>query len=106
MVRAAVPDSTLTFAEGAGPDLRNYKVDFAKLEDTFPDLKLQWSVREGIAELLAAYIEHGLTHSDFTSSRYVRLRRIRELLEAGLVDGLLRRTTNDRFAPPGTEVSG
>ena len=55
MVREAVPDSTLSFADGAGPDLRNYKVDFAKLHDTFPDLELEWTVRKGVEELAAAY---------------------------------------------------
>lgn len=91
MVRAAVPGSQLTFAEGAGPDLRNYKADFGKLNDTFPDLKMRWNVREGISELLASYTEYGLTYDDFTSSRFVRLRRIRELLDAGTLDDLLRR---------------
>ena len=47
MVRDAVPGSTVSFADGAGPDLRNYRVDFSKLTETFPDLKLRWSVREG-----------------------------------------------------------
>src|SRR5215468_8949825 len=70
MVREAVPASELTFAEGAGPDLRNYQVDFAKLTDRFPELKLRWSVREGIGELVGAYREHGLSYQDFTSSRY------------------------------------
>ena len=36
MVRDAVPGSTVSLAEGAGPDLRNYRVDFAKLDETFP----------------------------------------------------------------------
>jgi hypothetical protein len=89
-------------ADGAGPDLRNYRVDFAKLETTFPDLKLRWSVREGIEELVCAFTEHGLTYDTFTSSRYVRLRRIRELLTAGLVDEMLFRTTDQPFPPPGT----
>ena len=31
MVRDAVPGSTVTLAEDAGPDLRDYRVDFAKL---------------------------------------------------------------------------
>ncbi|HEX4830193.1 MAG TPA: SDR family oxidoreductase [Trebonia sp.] len=97
MVRDAVDGSSLTFADGAGPDLRNYKVDFAKLQDTFPGLQLRWTVREGIAELLKAYTEYGLTYDDFTSSRYVRLRRIRQLLDAGLVDEMMRRTTGDSF---------
>ena len=52
MVREAVPGSTLSIADGAGPDLRNYKVDFSKLNDTFPDLQLQWTVRKGVDELV------------------------------------------------------
>jgi nucleoside-diphosphate-sugar epimerase len=92
MVRDAVPGSAVTLAESAGPDLRDYRVDFSKLDETFPDLKLRWSVREGVEELVGAYTEHGLTYDDFTSSRFVRLRRIRELLTAGVVDEMLRRT--------------
>ena len=99
MVRDAVPGSTVTLAEGAGPDLRNYRVDFAKLDDTFPGLKLRWSVREGIEELAEAYAKYSMTLDDFNSSRYVRLRRIRELLTAGTVDEMLRRTAPDGLNP-------
>jgi nucleoside-diphosphate-sugar epimerase len=90
MVREAVPGSTVSFAAGAGPDLRNYRVDFSKLEDTFPELKLRWSVREGVDELIGAYTKHSLSYGDFTSSRFVRLRRIRELRNAGSIDEMLR----------------
>jgi nucleoside-diphosphate-sugar epimerase len=106
MVRAAVPGSALSIVEGAGPDLRNYRVDFSKLEETFPDLTLRWSVREGIDELVAAYTKHGLTYDDFTSSRFVRLRRIRELLSAGLLDEMLHRATSAPFPPPGAVTPG
>lgn len=91
MVRDAVPGSTVSLAGGAGPDLRNYRVDFSKLAATFPGLRLQWSVRDGVGELLAAYTKYGLTYDDFRSARFVRLRRIRELLAAGQVDEMLRR---------------
>ena len=91
MVRDAVPGSTVSFADGAGPDLRNYRVDFAKLTDSFPDLSLRWSVGEGIGELLGAYAEHGMSLDDFNSARYVRLRRIKELLAGGDIDEMLRR---------------
>jgi nucleoside-diphosphate-sugar epimerase len=91
MVRDAVTGSAVSFAEGAGPDLRSYRVDFSKLYETFPDLKLHWSVRDGVDELRRAYAEYGLTSADFTSSRFVRLRRIRELLSDGVVDEMLRR---------------
>lgn len=96
-VRAAVPGSKLSFADGAGPDLRNYRVDFSKLDDTFPALKLSWNVAAGIDELLASYRANDLSFDDFASSRYVRLRRISELLEAGLVDDDLRRRADTPF---------
>lgn len=104
LVRDAVPGSSVTFAEGAEPDLRNYRVDFSKLTETFPELRLRWTVQDGIRELLSSYGQCGLTYDDFTSSRFVRLRRIRELLAAGLLDEALRRTTDDRFPAPGTET--
>lgn len=93
MVRAAVPGSALSVADGAGPDLRNYRVDFAKLDDTFPALKLSWTTAAGVGELLAAYSRYGMTEEDFASARYVRLRKIRELLDAGQIDTNLRRAT-------------
>jgi nucleoside-diphosphate-sugar epimerase len=90
-VRAAVPGSGLTFAANAGPDLRDYRVDFGKLTDTFPGLRLRWTVGDGITELLGRYTACGLTYEDFTSSRFVRLRRISELMAAGELDAMLRR---------------
>ena len=105
MVRDAVPGSTVSLADSAGPDLRNYRVDFAKLTSTFPDLKLRWSVREGVDELAGAYTKYGLTYDDFTSTRFVRLRRIRELLSAGLIDEMLRRQTDADFPAPGSEIT-
>jgi nucleoside-diphosphate-sugar epimerase len=106
MVRDAVEGSTVSLADGAGPDLRNYRVDFSKLADTFPGLSLRWTVRDGIDELATAYAKYGLTYDDFTSSRFVRLRRIRELLDAGLVDDMLRRRSGEPFPAPGAPGAG
>jgi nucleoside-diphosphate-sugar epimerase len=100
MVRAAVPGSELTFAADAGPDVRNYRADFSKLNDAFPALRMKWSVRDGIGELLAAYTKYALTYDDFTSPRFVRLRRLRELLDQDLLDDLLRRRGELRPMPP------
>ena len=104
MVRNAVPGSEVSLADGAGPDLRNYRVDFSKLAETFPDLRLRWTVRGGIDELAGAYARYGLTYDDFLSSRFVRLRRIRELLSAGVVDEMLRRQTGEPSPSPGSGV--
>ena len=103
MVRDAVPGSRLSFADGAGPDLRNYRVDFSKLTETFPGLSLRWSVREGIEELVEAYAKHGLSYDDFTSSRFVRLRRIRELLSAGVLDDMLHRQASAQLPAVGAD---
>jgi len=105
LVRGAVPGSKLSFADGAGPDLRNYRVDFSKLNETFPGLNLGWCVRDGIDELVGAYTEHGMTYDDFTSSRFVRLRRIRELLSAGLLDDMLRRQAPGFVPAPGADTA-
>jgi len=95
LVRDAVPGSRVSLAEDAGPDLRNYRVDFSKLAATFPGLNLGWRVQDGVDELVEAYAKHGMTHDDFMSARFVRLRRIRELLSVGLVDEMLRRQATD-----------
>jgi nucleoside-diphosphate-sugar epimerase len=104
MVREAVPGSKLSFAADAGPDLRDYRVDFSKLAQTFPDLDLRWSARAGVDELAESYTAHGMSHDDFTSTRFVRLRRIRELQSAGLIDEALRRRVTGRFPAPGTAL--
>jgi nucleoside-diphosphate-sugar epimerase len=105
LVRGAVSGSRVTFAEGAGPDLRSYRVDFSKLHDTFPELGLRWGVPEGVDELAGAFTEHGLTQDDFASSRYIRLRRIRELLSLGLMDEMLRKKDNAPFPAPGAAAT-
>jgi len=60
-------------------------------------------VQDGVDELVEAYARNGLTYDDFMSARFVRLRRIRELLSAGLVDENLRRQTGRPFPMPGAE---
>jgi nucleoside-diphosphate-sugar epimerase len=101
MVRESVPGSRVSFADQAGPDLRNYRVDFSKLFGTFPELSLRWRVDAGIDELATAYSKHHLSYEDFLSSRFVRLRRIRELMSDGLVDGMLHRRTPEAVSVEG-----
>ena len=57
-----------------------------------PGFEPQWTVQRGIEELLDAYRAHGLTIEDFLSSRFQRIMRIRELLDAGELDEDLRWT--------------
>jgi nucleoside-diphosphate-sugar epimerase len=82
MVREVVPGSEVTFAEGAGPDLRCYRVDCGKLARVL-GLELGWTVRRGVEQLYEAFKEHGLVVGDLTGSRYQRIAHVRSLLERG-----------------------
>ncbi len=90
IVAEAVPGSRVEFAPGGGPDTRCYRVDFSKLETTFPDLRLRWDVAAGVAELLEAYRSAGLTYETFAGDRYTRLDHVRVLMERGALDERLR----------------
>ena len=92
MVEEIVPGSQVTYAEGAGPDLRCYRVDFSKLAAHVSRFRFEWTVRDGIEQLLDAYRRHDLTFEQFTGPRFVRLKRIKELLVEGALQADLRRT--------------
>lgn len=89
MVKAIVPNSTVTFATGSGADNRNYRVSFAKLAKTFPDLKLTWTVEKGIRELTEK-LGGRLTRADFEGGKFTRLSTLKHLLESGRLDADFR----------------
>lgn len=86
-----VPNSKVTFAEGAGPDKRCYRVDCSKIKEVL-GFECDWTVRKGAEELYEAYKAHNLTLEEFESSRYLRIKHVRELLDTGAVDSSLRWT--------------
>jgi nucleoside-diphosphate-sugar epimerase len=90
IVEQLVPGSVIRFADGAGPDLRNYRVDCDKIASTIPAFKPRWTVPLGVAQLRDAYLEYGLTLDDLTGSAFGRIRRIAELQESGQIDQTLR----------------
>ncbi len=90
LVHAAVANSQVTFAEGAGSDARDYRVDFTKLHERVPAAAPTWTVDAGIHELAEAYERVGLTIEDLTGPRFTRLARINELKAEGRLDDDLR----------------
>ncbi len=90
MVREVVPGSRVTYASGGSPDKRNYRVNFGRINNTLPSFRPEWTVRRGIEELHDAYRGHALTEEEFLSSRYLRIAKIREHLDAGRLDESLR----------------
>lgn len=92
MVKAVVPNSRVEYAEGAGPDKRCYRVNFAKIHRVLPEYQPRWNVRRGIEELYEAYKAADLRIEDLEGSRYLRIKHIRKLMEAGRIDDSLRWT--------------
>lgn len=90
IVSEAVPGSRVTFAPGGSPDLRDYRVGFEKIRRALPGLATRWTVRRGVAELVAMYRRAGVTREAFLGARFVRLERIRERLAEGSIDASLR----------------
>jgi nucleoside-diphosphate-sugar epimerase len=90
MVAQAIPGTTVRYAEGAGPDLRCYQVNCAKIETTIPGYQPKWTVRAGVEELRDAYIGNKTTRDDFLGPKYLRIGTIKKLQGEGRLDGDLR----------------
>jgi nucleoside-diphosphate-sugar epimerase len=90
IVENVVPGARASFADGAGPDARSYQVDCSKIGRVLPGFETQWTVRRGVEQLYEAYARHGLSFDEFLGPRYLRIKRVRELQDAGRLDDDLR----------------
>jgi len=91
LVGGVVPDSVVTFSHEAFNDLRNYRVNCDKIAETI-GFQTKWTVPDGIRELYEAFRAHALTLEDLEGSRFMRIKRVRELLDSGRLDADLRWT--------------
>jgi nucleoside-diphosphate-sugar epimerase len=89
LVAETVPGCTVELAADAGPDVRNYRVDFERIKVEL-GFKPAWTARLGAAELRDRFQEVRPTVEEFEGARYVRIAHIRWLREAGLLDSTLR----------------
>jgi nucleoside-diphosphate-sugar epimerase len=90
IVKETVPGCELAFAEGAGPDKRNYRADFSRIARVLPGFQPQWDARKGARQLYEAYQSIGLKLEDFEGPRYRRIDQIRALMASGNLDADLR----------------
>ncbi len=89
IVAAAVPGTEVEIAEGASGDQRTYRVDCDALGVAVPAFDPQWDPERAAKRLHTAYQEIGLTLEQFEGSRYVRLKRLEELMDEGRLDRAL-----------------
>ena len=90
MVAEAIPGTSVRYADDAGPDLRCYQVNCAKLETQIRGYHPHWTVRAGIEELRDAYIRNQTTQEDFLGPKYLRIGTIKLLQEQGRLTEDLR----------------
>ena len=100
IVAAAVPGSRVIYEDGGGPDERCYRVDFSKAAERLPGFRPEWTVPDGVRQLVDAYDRYGMTQDDLSSPRFVRLRRIEELMGSGLLEPTLRWSTSAAMQAP------
>jgi len=90
IVKETVPGCEIAFADGAGPDKRNYRADFSKVARVLPSFQPQWDARKGARQLYQAYRSIGLRLEDFEGPRYRRIDQIKRLLAEGNLGADLR----------------
>lgn len=90
VVQDIVPGAKIKYAPGGGPDPRCYRVDCDKLARTLPEFRPQWTVPEGIEQLYQAYKGNQLTVDEFLGTKYLRIKHIKQLLQTGHLDSMLR----------------
>jgi len=93
IVKETVPGCEVAFADGAGPDKRNYRADFSKIGRVLPGFRPEWDARKGARQLYDAYKHIGLEQRDFEGPRYRRIDQIRDLMAAGDLAADLRWNT-------------
>jgi nucleoside-diphosphate-sugar epimerase len=103
IVAGVVPGCSIEFANDAGPDTRNYRVNCDKIRRVLPAFQPQWDARKGAEQLYATYCHSDLKLEEFEGPRYQRIGHIKKLLAEGLLEPSLRPT---RSTPrPATAVA-
>jgi nucleoside-diphosphate-sugar epimerase len=85
LVGGIVAGSQVTFSDEAFNDLRNYRVNCDKLAEAV-GFETKWTVPDGIRELYEAYRANDLRLEDLEGNRYMRIKRVSELLASGRLD--------------------
>jgi nucleoside-diphosphate-sugar epimerase len=77
LVIEAVPGSRAVYTGEGSPDSRDYRVDFSKWANTFPEFQFKHTVKGGVRELVEAFEKHGMTEALIEGPRFVRLRTLK-----------------------------
>jgi nucleoside-diphosphate-sugar epimerase len=77
IVGEVIPGCKITYTQEGSIDARDYRVDFTRFAEAFPDFKYEYTVRDGAEELAKHYVDYGMTLELLEGSMFNRLRRLR-----------------------------
>jgi nucleoside-diphosphate-sugar epimerase len=80
----------LTVRGDVTADQRTYRTDFSKFARTFPNFEFRWTPKAGARDLVRSFRRIGLGEHDYRDPRFIRVRWLERLLEAGELDASLR----------------
>jgi len=90
-VAELVPESAVTFADGAETDSRNYNVTFDKIHTVLSDyFNPCWDIKDGIDEIYNACRISKLTFDEFDGPEYMTIKGLKRLLAENKIDDELR----------------
>jgi len=90
-VAKIVPDSHVTFADGAEADNRNYNVSFDKIHTVLGDyFNPSWDIKDGVDEIYNACRITNLSYDEFDGPRYMTVKGLKKLLGENRIDDELR----------------
>jgi len=72
--------------EGKDPDKRTYKVSFEKAKKHLPGFVPQWSLKDGIKEIIKGYSEFPLREKHLYGDEFITLNRYKKLFEENKID--------------------
>jgi len=88
-VKKVIPDCEIEFTGEHGSDSRTYIVNFDKIKERLK-FNPTWDIHKGAKELADAFKEHGLTEKEFTGNKFIRINRLKQLLNDKRINNELR----------------
>lgn len=73
-----------------GSDTRTYRVSFEKIRKTLPGFRCQWTLQNGIPNLVEWLKKNKLTRKKFQSRKFYRLQQLEDLIKKGKLTNDLR----------------
>ena len=89
-VASALPQARMSIATDAPVDARSYRVDFSRFRQLAPQHQPRETLPDTVAELAEHLRRIGFDDPDFRRSRYIRLRTLEQLVDAGTLSADLR----------------